>query len=98
MREDKRSLLLYDISKPKTYRLAMKILNGYCCARIQKSAYEVIESKERTNELFNRLSSILEEECDRLAIVSMCEKDWEKAQTAGLPQSFKNKIAAFYIL
>lgn len=98
MSEDKRSLLLYDISQAKTYRKTMKILDEYCCARIQKSAYEIIESPERTKELFNRLQSVFNQETDRLALVTLCEEDWEKALTAGLPQSFNNQLKTFYIL
>ncbi|NLY08268.1 MAG: CRISPR-associated endonuclease Cas2 [Spirochaetales bacterium] len=98
MIDDKRALLLYDIKSQSTYRKARKILDAYCSARIQKSAYEIIESQSRLDNLFHELSDIMKKETDRLALVTMCEDDWGSACCAGLPQSFRQQVQNVYIL
>jgi CRISPR-associated endonuclease Cas2 len=75
-------LILYDICDPKRLQSVGKIVSRYG-ERIQKSVFEA-----NTNDIIiNALQQRLEEaagENDFIAIIPLCERDWQKAEKYGI--------------
>jgi len=84
MKEEKCALLIYDISLSKTYRQVMGILNSFNFSRIQKSVYLIMENEKRMSQLFSALEEVLDSETDKLALLRLCDDDWQGALSSGI--------------
>ena len=74
-------LILYDICDPKRLQSVGKIVAQYG-ERIQKSVFEVNANDIVINALQQRLEKAVGKD-DFIAIIPLCERDWQKAEKNG---------------
>jgi len=75
-------LVLYDICDPKRLRQVEKLVSQYG-TRIQKSVFEFAGGDDSIDALQRRLKLIIKED-DFVAIVPLCETDWQKIEKYGM--------------
>ena len=78
-------LILYDICDPKRLQSVGKIVSQYG-ERIQKSVFEVNANDIVINALQQRLEKAAGKD-DLIAIIPLCERDWQKAEKYGIMAS-----------
>jgi len=78
-------LILYDICDSKRLQAAGKIVSRYG-ERIQKSVFEANANDSVINALQQKLEGIAGEN-DFIAIIPLCERDWQKAEKYGIMAS-----------
>jgi CRISPR-associated protein Cas2 len=78
-------LILYDICDPKRLQSVGKIVSRYG-DRIQKSIFEANANDSVINALQQRLEEIADKN-DFIAIIPLCESDWQKAEKYGIMAS-----------
>lgn len=91
-------LIIYDVTDKRIYRKMYKILDTYNVKRMQKSVYEINESRERALRLFQSLHAIINEETDTLAFIPLCEADLERLTQLGKKVSHQADISSYVIL
>jgi CRISPR-associated protein Cas2 len=89
-------LVLYDICDPKRLREIEKIVAAYG-ERVQRSVFESDCNDILIDNLEKRLHSKIEGD-DFVAIVPLCETDWQKIERYGIVQESNFVQGAFAIL
>jgi CRISPR-associated protein Cas2 len=75
-------LIIYDICDPKRLQSVGKIVSRYG-ERIQKSVFEANADDIVINALQQRLEEFAGKD-DFIAIIPLCERDWQKAEKYGI--------------
>lgn len=91
-------LFVYDIHDPKKLRDVVKRLNGINSMRIQKSVFEIEGSKKEIDSLILDVESIIDPATDRVAIIPLCDNDYNKVEFYGILSRRPKEIPHFYIL
>jgi CRISPR-associated protein Cas2 len=89
-------LILYDICDPKRLRRIEKLVSCYGI-RVQKSVFEADNNEALTFSLEKRIKEIIEDE-DFVAIVPLCEKDWQKIERYGVMADNRYITGSYAIL
>ena len=77
-------LLLYDICDPKRLRAVEKLVSRYG-VRVQKSVFEIDADYNIIARLQKRLEALaVTEEGDSVALIPLCEQDWQKSERHGI--------------
>ena len=74
-------VVLYDICDPKRLRRIEKIVSQYGI-RVQKSVFEIDADEKIINQLQKKMKVIVRED-DFVAIIPLCETDWQKSEKYG---------------
>jgi len=74
-------LIIYDICDPRRLQSVGKIVSRYG-ERIQKSVFEANANDIVINALQQRLEEVANKN-DFIAIIPLCERDWQKAEKYG---------------
>ena len=75
-------LIIYDICNPKRLQRVAKLISRYGI-RVQKSVFEADTNDQMINSLQRKLGDIIEE-TDFIAIIPLCEQDWQKGEKYGV--------------
>jgi len=78
----KHYLIMYDICDPKRLREVEKIVSLYG-VRVQRSVFESDVDERMINNLRRRLDGIVIGD-DFVAIIPLCERDWQKSEKYGI--------------
>jgi CRISPR-associated protein Cas2 len=89
-------LVLYDICDTKRLQTIGKIVSRYG-DRIQKSVFEANTDDSVINTLQQRLLEVADEN-DFIAIIPICEKDWQKSEKYGIMTSSSSTGLNYEIL
>lgn len=89
-------LICYDIHDPKRLREVEKIVSRYG-VRVQKSVFEAEVKDFMIDNLERRLGQIIDGD-DFVAIIPLCEEDWQKAERYGLALSCRYVSGPYEIL
>lgn len=83
-------LIIYDICNPKRLQRVAKLISRFA-TRVQKSVFEANIDDHLIN-LLQRKLEVLIEETDFIAIIPLCEQDWQKGEKYGIvaPDNFIN--------
>ena len=74
-------LIIYDISNPRRLQRVAKVISQYGL-RVQKSVFEADTNDGIIDILQKKLERIIKE-TDFIAIIPLCEQDWQKAEKYG---------------
>ena len=74
-------LILYDITNPQRLQRVAKKVTRYA-VRVQQSIFEIIAAENIVDVLQKKLEKVIKEE-DYIAIIPLCEQDWQKAEKYG---------------
>jgi len=75
-------LVLYDIREPRRLSRVEKAVSAYC-VRVQKSVFEYRGEEVYVRDLLRKRVESLLGEGDFVAIVPLCERDWQKVEQYG---------------
>lgn len=91
-------LFVYDIHDEKALRKVSKRLEQINSMRIQKSVFEIEGTKEEVDSLISDIVKIIDSTTDRVAVIPLCERDYERVEFYGLLSRRAKESPAFYIL
>ena len=91
-------LFVYDIHSPKKLRLVVKRLEFINSMRVQKSLFEVQGSKAEIDSLIKDVSEIIDKETDRIAVIPLCDNDYENVEFYGVLSRRPKMLPSYYIL
>jgi len=75
-------LVIYDICDPKRLRAVEKIVSRYGI-RVQKSVFESDANESLILNLQHKLEGVIGKN-DSVAIIPLCEEDWQKTEKYGI--------------
>jgi CRISPR-associated endoribonuclease Cas2 len=98
MQERRHFLFLYDIKKQSTLKRVSKLLGMMNATRIQYSIFEVLGSRDAVLNLVNQVSLIIDVKEDKIALIPLCDKDFEKVAFFGVSQRHVSPLPDYWIL
>lgn len=91
-------LFVYDIHSPKKLRKVVKRLESINSMRIQKSIFEVQGNKAEIDSLIKDVSEIIDVNTDRIAVIPLCDNDYENVEFYGVLSRRPKTIPSYYVL
>lgn len=91
-------LFIYDIHLNKNITKIVKRLEKINSMRIQKSIFEIQGSKNEILQLINDIGNLIDPLTDKLAIIPLCKRDYEKVEFYGVLSRRPKMLETFYIL
>lgn len=91
-------LFVYDIHDAKMLKKVVKRLDQMNSMRIQQSVFEIQGDQEEMLLLIEDVKKLVDLSCDKIAIIPLCDKDYEKTEFFGVLSRHPKEIPSFYIL
>lgn len=91
-------LFVYDIHEAKALRQVVKRLEMINSMRIQKSVFEIQGDRVEIMSLIDDVKDIVDINTDRIAIIPLCQNDYDKVEFYGILSRRPTELPSFYIL